>query len=142
MPELEGIFEEARRELAGLERKIQSIQAFEEAVAKQTELFDVEDRTKVQHALHGLQERYGNMVQDYKDAEELCGRSVTELEVKMAARLQLLEQLELSSGAVSAEPHLMEYFTRKQAVYVAGMQEVKKRLCAKIREKLGRARAI
>ena len=76
------------------------------------------------------------MTRDYHSAIELYKQTVTGLETKITKRQQVLEQLDAASGAISAEPSLLQYFGKKQAYYLTTVSEAKRMLCDKIRDKV------
>ncbi len=134
--DMDGIFDAARARLTEKEDVMQRVRLLEQAITQKPDLFDAEDIARVQATMDRLGADYEFAKRNMQEAEELYQRMLHELEKKMAQRLELLDALDRERGAVSADEELLDYFSRKQAVYRQGMIDAKRMLFDKIREKL------
>jgi hypothetical protein len=137
--DMDSIFDTARARLTEKEDVMQRVTLLGQTIQQQPDLFDAEDIAHVQATMGKLSKEYEAAKQNMREAEELYQRMIYELEKKMGERLEVLDALDRDRGAVSADPELLEYFSKKQAVYRRGMSDAKKLLFDKIREKLSYA---
>jgi primosomal protein N'' len=134
--EVDSIFDELNSTLEAMERTIASVEKFEAEILSNQDLFDTDDLQKVRGTLDIRRQEHRMMVTEFDNLRELYRKTVHELELKVNRRQKLLEKLDHTDGAVSAEPLLLEYFGKKQALFTSGIAEAKKRLCNKIKDKL------
>ena len=134
---MDSIFETARARLTEKEDVMQRVALLGQTIQQQPDLFDAEDIAHVQSTMEKLSQEHEIAKQNMREAEELYQRMIFDLEKKMGQRLEILDNLDRERGAVSADQELLEYFSKKQAVYRRGMSDAKKLLCNRIREKLG-----
>ncbi len=134
--DMQAIFESAQARLTEKEDVLQRVRLLETAIAQKSDLFDAEDVARVRTTLESLEDEYEYARRNMSEAQELYQRMIHDLELKMGERLELLDSLDRERGAVSANPELLEYFSRKQAVYRQGINDAKRHLLEKIRERL------
>jgi hypothetical protein len=134
--EVDSIFDELNGTLEAMERTISGVERFESEILSNQDLFDSDDLNKVRCTLEMRKQEHRRMVEEFESLRELYRKTVHDLEQKVARRQRVLEKLDANEGAVSAEPLLLEYFGKKQALFTSGIAEAKKRLCSKIRDQL------
>ena len=134
---VEAIFERARAQMEDQTRKIEALEQLESKLSSKPELFDAEDITINRRTLALRAKDLAQWLDDYRTAVELYKTTVADLETMVSERQRTLEEQETTAGIISAEPELLTYFSKKQALFQLGIKEAKHRLCAKIQEKLG-----
>ena len=133
---LEAMFKEVKDILSRLDAQIDAVQYFDSKVAAHGNLFDAEDAAQIQESLSRFRGEREQLAVEGENAMALYRQTVAELETKITHRQKLLESIDAESGAMSVDPHLLNYFGKKQALFSTHLAEAKGMLSQRLTTKL------
>ena len=132
---IDRIFASVRVMIDDREHLLQKLSALEARLRERPDLFDADDLGVVTSRRAALQTSYDTMMDEFQAALELYKRTIADLKVQIAQRESVLEKLD-AHGLVSADTHILDFFTKKQAVFAFSVREAEQQLVIKINEKL------
>ena len=117
------------------EHLLQKLTALESRLRERPDLFDSDDLSVVTSRRAALQTSYEAMLDEFQAALELYKRTIADLKAQITQRESVLEKLD-AHGLVSADAFVLDFFTKKQAVFAFSVREAEQQLVIKINEKL------
>jgi hypothetical protein len=137
---IDRIFASVRAMIDDREQLLQKLTALESRLRERPDLFDSDDLSVVTSRRAALQTSYEAMLNEFQAALELYKRTIADLKAQITQRENVLEKLD-AHGLVSADAFVLDFFTKKQAVFAFSVQEAEQQLVIKINEKLAASSA-
>jgi DNA repair exonuclease SbcCD ATPase subunit len=132
---IDRIFANVRVLIEEREQLLQKLTALETRLREYPDLFDADDLHVVTARRETIRASYEAMLGEFQAAMELYKRTIADIKEQIAQRESVLEKLD-THGLVSADTSILDFFTKKQAVFAFSVREAEQQLVMKINEKL------